>query len=75
MKILEMIVAAPGRAGGALAIAADAAGHRIVGVISRSGWLADRFEQLPYDAELPAADLLVLATRDDQIQSTAARLA
>ena len=75
MKTLEIIVAAPGRAGGALAIAADAAGHRIVGVISRTGRLADRFQQLPYDIELPAADLLVIATRDDQIHPTAVRLA
>ena len=75
MKTLEIIVAAPGRAGGALAIAADAAGHRIVGVISRTGRLADRFQQLPDDIELPAADLLVIATRDDEIHPTSVRLA
>jgi predicted short-subunit dehydrogenase-like oxidoreductase (DUF2520 family) len=68
-------VAAPGRAGGALAIAADIAGHRIVGLISRTRSLADRFPQLPLDADLPAADLLVIATRDDDIESTASRLA
>lgn len=70
-----MIVAAPGRAGGALAIAAEHAGHRIVGVVSRSGSMADRFPQFPYDADLPAADLLVIAARDDHIESTAIRLA
>ena len=37
--------------------------------------LADRFPQLSYDVDLPAADLLVIATRDDHIESTAARLA
>ena len=75
MRTLDIIVAAPGRAGGALAIAAESAGHRIVGVVSRTGSLADRFPQLRYDADLPAADLLVVATRDDHIESTAARLA
>jgi predicted short-subunit dehydrogenase-like oxidoreductase (DUF2520 family) len=75
LKTLELIVAAPGRAGGALAIAAAAAGHRIVGVISRTGRFADRFQQLSDDTDLPAADLLVIATRDDQIHPTAARLA
>ena len=72
---LQIIVAAPGRAGGALAIAAEHAGHRIVGVISRNGAFSDRFEQLSYDTRLPAADLLVIATRDDHIEPTAARLA
>jgi len=75
LRTLDIIVAAPGRAGGALAIAAEAAGHRIVGVISRTGSLADRFLQLSYDTDLVAADLLVIATRDDHIETTAARLA
>ena len=75
LKTLGIIVAAPGRAGGALALAARAAGHQIIGVISRSGAMADRFQQLPYDSDLPAADLMVIATRDDHIESTALRLA
>jgi predicted short-subunit dehydrogenase-like oxidoreductase (DUF2520 family) len=75
LKTLDIIVAAPGRAGGALALAAEAAGHRVIGVISRSGSLADRFRQLPYDLDLPATDLLIIATRDDDIESTALRLA
>lgn len=75
MRTLDIIVAAPGRAGGALAIAAEDAGHRIVGVLSRTRSLADRFSQIPYDADLPSADLLVIATRDDHIESTAIRLA
>ena len=74
MRTLDIIVAAPGRAGGAVAIAAENAGHRIVGVVSRSGSMADRFFQIPYDADLPDADLLVIATRDDHIESTAVRL-
>ncbi len=75
MRTLEIIVAAPGRAGGAVAIAAENAGHRIVGVVTRSGSMADRFPQIPYDADLPDADLLLIATRDDHIESTAVRLA
>ena len=70
-----MIVAAPGRAGGAVAIAAENAGHRIVGVVTRSGSMTDRFSQIAYDVDLPSADLLVIATRDDHIESTAIRLA
>ena len=37
--------------------------------------MADRFASLSYEAELPAADLLVIATPDDHIESTARRLA
>ena len=70
-----MIVVSPGRAGGALALASEAAGHRIVGVISRSGAFAGRFPQLLDGADLPAADLLVIATRDSHIEPTAERLA
>lgn len=75
MRTLDIIVAAPGRAGGAMAIAAENAGHRIVGVVTRSGSMADRFPQIPYDTALPSADLLVVATPDDHIETTAIRLA
>jgi len=75
LRTLDIIVAGPGRAGGAFAIAAENAGHRIVGVLSRTGSMADRFSQLAYDIDLPAADLLIIATRDDHIDSTAIRLA
>lgn len=75
MRTLDIIVAGPGRAGGALAIAAESAGHRIVGVLTRSGSMAGRFPLIAYDTDLPAADLLVIATRDDHIESTAIRLA
>ncbi|HSL26821.1 MAG TPA: hypothetical protein VLA54_11110, partial [Acidimicrobiia bacterium] len=72
---MDIIVAAPGRAGGSLALAAETAGHRIVGVVSRSGALADRFRQLSMGAVLPAADLLVIGTRDTDIEPTAAAMA
>lgn len=72
---MDIIVAAPGRAGGSLALAAERAGHRIVGVVSRSGAFADRFRQLSMGAVLPAADLLVIGTRDTDIERTAAAMA
>ena len=72
---LGLIVAAPGRAGGAIALAAEVAGHDLIGVISRTGAFAGRFRQLPYDRELPSADLLIIATPDDHIEPTATRLA
>ncbi|HEU4749428.1 MAG TPA: DUF2520 domain-containing protein [Acidimicrobiia bacterium] len=72
---MDIIVASPGRAGGALALAARDAGHEIVGVVSRSQALADRFSQIAFDTPLPDADLLVVATRDDSIKEVADRLA
>lgn len=72
---MDIIVASPGRAGGALALAAFAAGHHIVGVVSRSGGLTDRFARLPFDRPLPNADLLAVAARDDSIKEVADRLA
>jgi predicted short-subunit dehydrogenase-like oxidoreductase (DUF2520 family) len=75
LKTIEMIVVSPGRAGGALALAAEVAGHRIVGVVSRSGVFTGRFPQLSDGADLPAADLLVIATPDSHIEPTAERLA
>ncbi|MGQ0849792.1 MAG: DUF2520 domain-containing protein [Actinomycetota bacterium] len=72
---MRIIVAAPGRAGGSLALAASAAGHSIVGVVSASSAFAGRFAQLSYDRPLPAAELLVVAAMDRAIAPTAARLA
>jgi predicted short-subunit dehydrogenase-like oxidoreductase (DUF2520 family) len=72
---VDIIVAAPGRAGGSLALAAEMAGHRIVGVISRSGAFDGRFRQLTTGEALPAADLLVIGSRDVDIESMAAVLA
>jgi predicted short-subunit dehydrogenase-like oxidoreductase (DUF2520 family) len=36
--------------------------------------MAERFDSLSYESELPAAELLVIATPDDNIESTAVRL-
>jgi predicted short-subunit dehydrogenase-like oxidoreductase (DUF2520 family) len=75
---MDIIVAAPGRAGGAVALAAAAAGHRVIGLVARSpvGWgLSDRFQTLEYENPLPPADLLVLGARDQAIVEVAERLA
>ncbi|MGH8875195.1 MAG: Rossmann-like and DUF2520 domain-containing protein [Acidimicrobiia bacterium] len=76
----ELILAGPGRAGGAIALAARRAGHRVVGVLARRAgtaraW-AERLEASPlrWDLPLPTADLLVTAVRDDAIGEVAARL-
>lgn len=71
---MKIIIAAPGRAGGAIALAAAAGGHDIVGLVSRSPLstgLADRFPPFAYGASLPSADLLVIASRDDAITEVA----
>lgn len=78
---MRLVIAGVGRAGGALAIAAAAAGHEIAGLFSRSArvddWLPDLVQS--YDAltakhPLPSADLLVIATRDVAIPTVAAAL-
>lgn len=70
---MKLIVVGPGRAGGALALAAQAAGHEIVGVLSRRA--EDRWERLQWDTRLPEADVLFIAVRDEAIPEVAARIA
>lgn len=78
---MDLVLVGPGRAGSSLAIAATDAGHRLVGVLARDpaagGAAAERFAcpQLGWDADLPAADLAIIAVRDDAIGEVAARLA
>ena len=77
---MRIIVVGPGRAGGSLAVAAHEAGHEIVGLVARR---ADDQEVASYlgvgmrliDDPMPAADLLVLAVRDDAIGQVAVSLA
>ncbi len=77
---MDIILAGPGRAGSAVCIAAKRAGHRIVAVAGRTPETVQRAAQL-LDAiplrlsdELPPADLLVIAVRDDVIADVAARI-
>ena len=73
---MDIVVAAPGRAGGAIALAAAGAGHNIVALVSRSpvGSCLGHFPLLGYDDPLPLADLLVVAARDNAIGAVAAML-
>lgn len=71
---MRLIVVGPGRAGGSLALAADQAGHEIVGVLSRHDNTLG-FPALEWDTELPEADVVILSVRDEAISEVAARLA
>lgn len=70
---MRLIIVGPGRAGGAVALAAARAGHDIVGVLSRTGD-ASYGPSLGWDQPLPASDLLLIAVRDDAIEEVSVRL-
>ncbi len=78
---MRIIVVGPGRAGLAIAVAVDAAGHRVVAVVGRDRRQAEQPARglgaaaLGPDEDLPPADLLMLATRDQAIAPVAAALA
>lgn len=68
---LRILLVGPGRAGGALALAAAAVGHQVVGLVARS---AIRWD-LPFPVVgkvWPNAELVVIATRDADIAGAAA---
>lgn len=63
---LRLIVIGPGRAGGSLALAAKAAGHEIVGVLSRRP--NTKFgPPLARDHSLPEADIALIAVKDEAL--------
>ena len=70
---MRLIIVGPGRAGGALATAAPAAGHEIVGVLSRSS-TQEYGPVLAWDSPLPEADIALIAVKDDAIASVVERL-
>lgn len=73
---LRVVVAGPGRAGSALATAADRAGHEVVASISRSG--GDAGVGAPvrsWDADLPDCDLVLLTVPDRALMAAGATLA
>jgi len=78
---MRIVLVGPGRAGMSLAIAADGAGHDVVAVVGRSLDSAERGAAmvgavaLAIGDDLPAADLLVIATRDAAIRPVAEHLA
>lgn len=71
---MELVIVGMGRAGGSIAIAARAAGHRLVGTLSRSPHRGPG-PHLTWDDPLPACDLAVLAVSDSAIAEVAERLA
>ncbi|HSM45258.1 MAG TPA: hypothetical protein VK969_09615, partial [Acidimicrobiia bacterium] len=70
---MRLIIVGPGRAGGAIGLAAEAVGHELVGVLSRSP--TDRWESLAWDGPLPEADIALIAVRDEAIAEVAERIA
>jgi predicted short-subunit dehydrogenase-like oxidoreductase (DUF2520 family) len=71
---MRLLIVGPGRAGGSLAIAGQAAGHEICGVLARSSY-AGPWPQLDWDSDFPECDVLLLAVRDDVIEEVSHRIA
>ena len=77
---MDLSLVGPGRAGLALSLAAQRAGHRIVGVLGRDASKTQdaatllATETLSWDEPLPEADLLLIAVRDDAIAEVAQTL-
>jgi predicted short-subunit dehydrogenase-like oxidoreductase (DUF2520 family) len=69
---MRLVIIGPGRAGGAVGIASEAAGHEIVGVLSRHP--DHRWPTLEWEAPLPEADVALIAVRDDAIAEVSHRL-
>lgn len=71
---MRLVIVGPGRAGGAIAIAAERAGHEIVGVLSRRAGTT-QWADLPWDQDLPETDITLIAVRDDAISEVSDRIA
>jgi predicted short-subunit dehydrogenase-like oxidoreductase (DUF2520 family) len=78
---MRIVLAGPGRAGLAVAIAANGAGHDVLAVAARETEQAERAARR-FDAEalaivdpIPPVDLLIIAVRDDAIAEVAGRVA
>ncbi len=74
---MRIVIVGPGRAGGAIALGASAAGHDLVGVITGpSGQVPGGLDavRLPMGSPVPPCDLVVLAVRDDMIADVASTL-
>ncbi|MDT7605367.1 MAG: hypothetical protein QOF61_3364 [Acidobacteriota bacterium] len=80
-----VVIVGAGRLGSALAVALEACGYHVVALVARQRAHARRAARLLHAqplalaaselAQLPASDILIIATPDDQIAATAARLA
>ena len=71
---MRLVVIGPGRAGGAIGLAAQSAGHDVVGVLAR-GSIPFDWPGLDWEAELPDADIAFVAVRDDAIAEVSQRIA
>lgn len=71
---MRMIIIGPGRAGGSMALAAERVGHEIAGVLTRRPD-EQRWPVVPWDSNLPDADLALIAVKDDAIAEVSQRLA
>ena len=71
---MDLIVVGQGRAGGSLTVAAKAAGHNIVGVLSRNE-TDDYGALLAWDTRLPEVDLVLIAVTDGAVAEVAERIA
>lgn len=71
---MRVIIVGPGRAGGAIGLAAERVGHEIVGVLTRAG-THPRWRVLDWDTVLPEADVVLIAVRDEAITEVAGRIA
>ncbi len=78
---MQIVLVGPGRAGQAVAIAANGAGHDIIAVAARdpqkANAAAERFgaASLGIGDPIPPADLIIIAVRDDAIESVAGTVA
>lgn len=71
---MRLIIVGPGRAGGSIALASQAAGHEIVGILSRRE-TKYMWPSLEWDVDLPETDVVLIAVRDEAIVEVAERLA
>ncbi len=80
-NVATFILVGPGRAGLSLGVALQRAGHQAAGVLARRPEAASdgtrrlQTDVLDWDDDLPSADVLILAVRDDAIAEVAGRLA
>lgn len=71
---MKLIIVGPGRAGGSIGLAAEQAGHEVIGVLNRRG-SHSRWPVLEWDTVLPEADVVLVAVRDESIAEVAERIA
>jgi predicted short-subunit dehydrogenase-like oxidoreductase (DUF2520 family) len=70
---MRLLIVGPGRAGGALGLAAESAGHEIVGVFSRSG-APFGWQSCEWDTPIPDVDIVLIAVNDDAVVEVSHRL-